>query len=199
MKNLVEVTKMKRLTIICISFIIVSLMFAGQSYAKVNPETVLGAWLLDEGKGNITADASGNGNDGTLMGSPNWVAGWSGNALEFNGSSTYVNCGNAEALNVDVFSVSFWCNIPNTQGWNHMISRGQHGASGSRGSVNWGVMMYDAQETILFETFNDTAWTGITASTTTGAWHHVVATYDGNTMQLYHDGQLAATISGIGI
>jgi len=199
MKNLMEVTKMKRLTIICISFIIVSLMFAGQIYAKVNPDTVLGAWLLDEGKGDITADASGNGNDGTLMGGPNWVAGWSGNALEFAGSSTYVDCGNAEALNVEVFSVSFWCNIPSTQGWNHIISRGQHGASGSPGSVNWGVMMYDAQETILFETYNDTAWTGITASTTTGEWHHIVATYDGDTMQLYHDGELASNVSGIGI
>jgi len=194
-----EVTKMKRSIVICISFIIVSLMCAGQSYAKVNPETVLGAWLLDEGTGATTADATGNGNDGTLMGAPNWVAGWSGNALEFNGSSTYVNCGNDESLNVEVFSVSFWCNIPSTQGWNHMISRGQHGASGSPGSVNWGVMMYDAQETILFETFNNTNWTGITAATTAGEWHHVVATYDGDMMQIYHDGQLANTTSGIGI
>jgi len=190
---------MTRLTIICISFIIVSLMCAGQSYAQIDSETVLGVWLLDEGKGDITEDASGNGHDGTLRGSPDWVAGQSGNALEFNGSSTYVNCGNAEALNVELFSVSFWCNIPSTQGWNHMVSRGSHGASGSPGSVNWGVMMYDAQETILFETYNDTTWTGITASTSTGEWHHVVATYDGDTMQLYHDGVLDSTTSGAGI
>jgi len=190
---------MTRLTIICISFIIVSLMFAGQSYAQVDSETVLGVWLLGEGKGDTTEDASGNGHDGTLMGSPNWIAGQSGNALEFTGSGTYVDCGNAEALNVEVFSVSFWCNIPSTQYWNHMISRGSHVASGTPGSVNWGVMMYDAQETILFETFNDTGWTGITADTSTGEWHHVVATYDGDTMQLYHDGELAATTSGAGI
>ena len=77
---------MTRLTIICISFIIVSLMFAGQSYAQIDPETVLGIWLLDEGKGDITEDASGNGNDGTLMGAPNWVAGKFGKALDFSGS-----------------------------------------------------------------------------------------------------------------
>ena len=191
---------MTRLTIICISFIIVSLMFAGQSYAQIDPETVLGAWLLDEGTGNITADASGNGNDGTLMGAPNWVAGQSGNALEFNGSSTYVDCGNAEALNVNVFSVSFWYNLPSsTQGWNHMISRGQHGASGSPGSVNWGIMMVSGAQRILFETHDDTSWIGIRADTTAGEWHHVVATYDGNTMQLYYDGALADTTSGRGI
>mgnify|MGYP001097735232 CR=1 FL=1 len=190
---------MKRLTVICISCIIFCLIFAGQSRAKVDPDTVLGIWLLDEGTGDTTEDATGNGNDGTLMGGPEWVAGWSGSALDFSGSNSYVDCGNAEALNVEVFSVSFWCNIPNTQSWNHMISKGQHGASGSPGSVNWGVMMYSNEETILFETYNNTTWTGISADTTTGQWHHVVATYDGSNMQLYHDGVQAANTSGAGI
>jgi len=190
---------MKRLTIICISFIIVSLMFAGQSYAEIDPDTILGIWLLDEGRGDITADASGNGNDGMLMGSPNWVAGWSGNALEFDGSSTYVDCGNAEALNVGVFSVSFWCNIPSTQGWNHIVSRGSHQGGGNPGAVNWGVMMYDSQETILYEAYNDTVKPSLSANTTTGAWHHVVATFDGATMQLYHDGVLADSGSATGM
>ncbi len=191
-----EVIKMTRLTIICTSFIIVSLMFAGQSYAEIDPQTVLGAWLLDEGTGNIAEDASGNGNDGTLMGAPNWVAGWSGNALEFIGSGTYVDCGNAEALNVGVFSVSFWCNIPSTQGWNHIISKGNHGASGTPGSVNWGVMMYSDEQRILFETYNNTSWTAVIADTTAGEWHHVVATFDGSILQLYHDGQSVGTSGG---
>ena len=185
MKALLEVTKMTRLTIICTSFVIVSLMCAGQSYAKVDPDTILGIWLLDEGNGDIAEDASENGNDGTLMNAPVWVDGVSGSALEFAGAGTYVNCGNAEALNVNVFSVSFWYNLPIAQGWNHMISRGSHVASGTPGSVNWGVMMYSNEERILFETYNDTGWTGITADTTTGQWHHVVATYDGDAMQLY--------------
>ena len=59
--------KMKRLTIICISFIIVSLMFAGQSYAEIDSESILGIWLLDEGSGDITEDASGNGHDLSLI------------------------------------------------------------------------------------------------------------------------------------
>ena len=186
-------------TIICIGLVIAGLMFAGPTHAQIDPETILGIWLLDEGTGDTTKDASGNGNDGTLMASPAWISGAFGNALDFSGTSSYVNCGNAEAFNVDLFSVSFWCYIPNTQSWNHMISRGQHVASGTPGSVNWGVMMFDAQETILFETFNDTSWLGISTGTTTGEWHHVVATYDGDTMELYHDGQLGVTTSGAGI
>ncbi|MGB2864903.1 MAG: LamG domain-containing protein [Sedimentisphaerales bacterium] len=198
MKNLMEVTKMTRLTIICISFITISLMFAGQSYAEIDPDTVLGMWLLDEGRGDITADASINGNHGTLEGGPTWIDGVYGKALDFSGSSSYVDCGNAETLNVEVFSVSFWCNIPNTQSWNHIISRGEHHGGGNPGAVNWGVMMYDGQETILYEVYNDTVKPSISVNTTTGEWHHVVATHDETTMQLYHDGQLAgATPAGI--
>ena len=190
---------MTRLAIICTSCLILSLMFAGQSRAQIDPETLLGAWLLDEGSGDTTADASGNGHDGTLVGSPDWVAGYFGNALEFNGSSTCVDCGNDPALNVEVFSVSFWCNIPNTQGWNHMISRGEHHGGGNPGAVNWGVMMWDGQETILYEAYNDTVKPSLSASTTIGEWHHVVATHDGATMQLYHDGELAGTNATTGI
>ncbi|UCG59584.1 MAG: hypothetical protein JSU70_08715 [Phycisphaerales bacterium] len=187
---------MKRLSMICTSFMILGFMFAGQSYAEITPETILGVWLLDEGTGDIAGDASGKGNDGTLINAPDWVAGQFGNALEFTGSN-HVDCGNDPALNVNVFSVSFWCNIPSTQGWNHIISRGSHVAYGDPGSVNWGVMMYDAQETILYETFNDVSWVGVTAGTNTGEWHHVVATLDGaGAMQLYHDGSLAGTGAG---
>jgi hypothetical protein len=187
---------MGRLTIICISFLVISLIFAGQSYAKINPDTVLGAWLLDEGTGSIAVDATGNGNDGALINSPNWVTGQFGNALEFDGVSSYVDCGNDESLNVDVFSVTFWYNFPTTQGWNHMISKGQHVASGTPGSVNWGVMMYSAEERILFETYNNTGWTAVLADTSAGQWHHVVATFDGGMMELYHDGQSVGTSGG---
>jgi len=187
---------MTRLATICIGSILIGLMLTGQSYAEIDPDTILGVWLLDEGSGDLTEDASGNGHDGTLVASPAWVTGYFGNALEFDGSSTYVDCGNAGVLNVDLFSVSFWCYIPSIQSWNHMISRGSHVASGSPGSVNWGVMMYDAQETILYETYNDTSWVGITAVTTAGEWHHLVATLDGTAMQLYHDGVLASSGSG---
>ncbi|MCH7920760.1 MAG: hypothetical protein IIC50_22640 [Planctomycetes bacterium] len=186
---------MTRLTKICISFVVVSLMFAGQGYA-LDRDSILGIWLLDEGQGDVTADGSGNGNDGTLMGGPNWVAGQSGDALGFDGSSTYVDCGAAEMLNIDVFSVSFWVNFPAAQGWNHMVSRGSHVSNGTPGSVNWGVMMYDGRESFLYECYDDTGWTAIEVPTSAGEWHHVVATFDGTQMQAFHDGALVGTQGG---
>jgi len=162
----------------------------------VTDPNLLGWWKLDEGAGTTVVDWSGHGNHGMFQGNPEWVEGYDGGALEFTGSSTYVDCGNAEALNIDVFSVSFWCNIPSTQGYNHMVSRGGHE---SASAVNWGVMMHGNEQRILFESFNDTTWPGIRSDTTIGQWHHVVATYDGDTMQLYHDGTLAETTSGAGM
>jgi len=78
---------MTRLTVIGISFIIVSLMFVGISNAKIDPQTAVGIWLFDKGSGDVAIDSSGNGNDGEFTGSPKWVTGKFGKALQLDGSS----------------------------------------------------------------------------------------------------------------
>jgi len=84
--------KMKIVVAICISLAVVSLMFAGQSSAKVDPKTAAGIWLFDEGAGNVAKDTSANGNDGKFVGNPAWAKGKFGNALKFDGSSTWLYC-----------------------------------------------------------------------------------------------------------
>jgi len=64
-----------------------SLLFIGQTVAKIDPKTLVGAWLFDENQGNTAKDASGNGNPGTLDKTPKWVDGKFGKALEFNGTN----------------------------------------------------------------------------------------------------------------
>ena len=44
---------------------------------------VIGAWLFDEGQGDIAADSSGNGVDGELKGGPQWIEGKFGKALKY--------------------------------------------------------------------------------------------------------------------
>ena len=46
---------------------------------------LLGWWKLDDGTGTVAADSSGNGNDGTFVGDPEWVAGKFGSGLLFDG------------------------------------------------------------------------------------------------------------------
>lgn len=45
-------------------------------------------WKFDEGTSTNAADSSGNGNNGVLINSPNWVTGLFSNALQFTTNST---------------------------------------------------------------------------------------------------------------
>ena len=58
-------------------------------YAEIDPKSVVGVWLLDEGEGEIVVDSSDNGNDGRLFGA-NWIDGKFGKALDFDGEDDYV-------------------------------------------------------------------------------------------------------------
>ncbi|MEK7400673.1 MAG: LamG domain-containing protein [Candidatus Poribacteria bacterium] len=79
------------------------------SYARYDPKTLAGIWLFDEGKGNTTADSSGNKNDGTFKGSPKWSDGKFSKCLEFDGASAYVDCGNGESLDITkAITVAAW-------------------------------------------------------------------------------------------
>ena len=51
---------------------------------------LVGWWSFDEGAGNVAKDGSGNGYDGTII-DATWADGQLGSALEFNGSSAYVD------------------------------------------------------------------------------------------------------------
>ena len=57
------------------------------------PSGPLAAYAFNEGSGTTTADASGNGVTGTLQGAAWTTAGKNGNALSFNGSTSYVDLG----------------------------------------------------------------------------------------------------------
>src|SRR5262245_2834158 len=67
------------------------------------------AYGFSEMTGTTTADASGNGNSGTLNGATRTTAGRFGNALQFNGSDAFVNLGNGPALQFSgSMTVSAW-------------------------------------------------------------------------------------------
>ena len=60
---------------------------------------LVAAYAFGEGAGTTTADATGKGHTGTLQGGASWTAsGKYGSALSFNGSTSYVDLGNAADL-----------------------------------------------------------------------------------------------------
>ena len=75
------------------------------------------------GSGTTWTDLSGKGNTGTLVNTPTY-SGVNGGTLSFNGSSQYVNCGNATNLQITVGTISAWFNANNgNSGYNGIIAK----------------------------------------------------------------------------
>lgn len=87
-----------RFILFCIYILTIILVFSGISYAKIDPQTCIGAWLFDEGKGDTAKDSSGNGNDGKISGAK-WADGKIGQALDFDGSTSRVDIPDNDNLN----------------------------------------------------------------------------------------------------
>jgi len=91
------------------SLVMVGLLFAGLSYAAIDPAIIAGMWVFDEGSGAVAGDSSGNGNDGELVGDPQWVAGKFGSALEFDGDGDYVTIPDSDSLDMaDQITIACW-------------------------------------------------------------------------------------------
>ena len=84
--------------------------------AAVDPATVVGAWIFEEGSGEVAADVSGNELDGVVNGNAEWVDGPFGMALQLDGSTAYVEVPAHENPR-DAITISIWVKS-NTETWN---------------------------------------------------------------------------------
>jgi hypothetical protein len=196
-----EVIKMTLKTIVSISFIVLSLMFASLSGARIDAESIMGMWLFDEGKGDIAKDLSGNGNDGELMNSPKWVEGKSGQALEFDGKANYVSVSDSSSLDVSTeASISLWAYINNfgtSSGDDVIIDKM---CSDPKGAFE--ILLFSANE--LEGRFTLATGTtirlgqGLGLTPTDKSWHHYASTFQSGEQKLYLDGKAVAEDSQTG-
>ena len=101
--------KVKYLLIVVFALFAAGLLSAVSSEARIDPETIAGMWLFDEDEGEVANDSSDNGNNGVLINRPKWDDGKFGSALEFDGMTTYVNCGNGPSLDItEEITVMAW-------------------------------------------------------------------------------------------
>lgn len=101
--------KVKYSLVVVVALFAAGLLFAVSSEAKIDPKAIAGMWLFDEDEGDVANDSSGNGNEGTLKNGPEWDDGKFGSALEFDGGTTYVNCGNGLSLDItEEITVMAW-------------------------------------------------------------------------------------------
>jgi hypothetical protein len=191
-----------RKKIIILVFFVLLLGLVLTSIAKAD---LAAWWRLDEGSGTTASDASGNGNNGTLNGDPQWVAGKLGGALEFDGYSDGANHttdpGNINWVSVDPFDVvgpgitmAAWIRPEGFDITDARIVTKQKTWSSS--DVWWMLSTYTDGTALRMRLKTDDG--GADNGTTTmwsdagyleaGVWSHAAATYDGSEMRLYHNG-----------
>jgi hypothetical protein len=191
-----------KLTLFCLSFTVVSLLLTHFANAKIELENLVAMWLLDEGKGTVVEDSSGNGHDGNVMGDLRWINGEFGEAIDFSGGAS-VQVPDHESLNfgTDSFTVLLWFNFSTPQDWNRLVREREPSGWGT-GNYGWEIQ---TQGTQIHWSLDDKA--GNHKKTTypnggNGEWHHtaMVVDRDRNLLVSYMDGadEKTANIANMG-
>jgi len=160
----------------------------------ISDPDLMGWWKLDEGAGTIALDWSGHNNHGRLFGDPQWVEGYDGGALEFDGVDDYVDCGNAADLQIrDAISIMCWIRVnPWTKTWETIFAKGDDSyrlsRSGSGNAIHFGCGGVTGSPDPYFDG---------TRTVTDYQWRHICGVYNGSSMIIYIDGvedsRMAAT------
>ena len=177
---------------LCISLILIGLV--GESQAAIDPTTVAGLWLFDDGAGDTAMDSSGKGLDGNLIDGPQWVNGKFGKALELDGAGAHVMF--PDHVNpTEAITISIWVKSAGAT-WN------QHG---------WVVEKRDAfilhpisdSVNMGFCVVNGAPWnqphswdTGAVGPDDITEWHMYTCTFDSATgdWKIFIDAQEASTL-----
>ena len=177
---------LSKMTLFVLVFLFLSLL-----PCSVNSELV-GYWTFD--KADETNDVSGNGNDGIIHGNPKLVAGKSGEALEFNGSTDYVEIPDSPGLSeLDALSLSAWIQPLKLGAWVAVAEKGIH--------LNWSYGFFiEPDGTLSFEVStgpgNNLVCCVGNVAMEIGVWYHIFGSYDGKTVKAYVDGKLAGEMPG---
>ncbi len=176
------------LTIIAITIVIGALVSSGYAF---DPKTIVGVWLLDEGKGTTVGDSSGNGHDGKIAGGTQWINGKFGKALQFvGGDSVSIPDDPTLEFGVNSFSVVTWVNFAQAQDWNRIVRSRNPGPWGG-GNVGWELQTQGIQ---IHWSLDDTAKANLQSTYPNGgdgSWHHTAMIVDRvkNVMLTYFDGE----------
>lgn len=156
------------------------------SLAQFNLSNDVLHMTFDSANNTFVPDLSTSENNGLNRGAQ-IVSGYSGSALQFNGTA-YVAIPNNDTLNIqNTISISLLASIekaePN-QGYT-LLSKGYAPTNGS-----YTIFIWDSQ--IYFE-LSSTNYLAFPISEYLGQWHHFIFTYDGEEMSAFVDGVSVAT------
>jgi hypothetical protein len=178
-----------------------SLLLTYAAYAATDNSLVL--YLpLNEGKGETTEDLSGNGNNGTLKGSPKWVDGYDGSALQFSGeeNGNYVEVPDNPLLNPkDEITCMAWVYFDGWEPTGGVISK----YVGSGNQRSYDIHMHHTLELSFTASCSSNGAYQVGVSTTNadapagtlaeGRWQHIAMTFKSSEfLRIYLDGEMVA-------
>lgn len=81
-------------------------------FMESTPSGLVGRWMMDDGSGTTTVDASGNNNTGTFINTPVWTNGVVRSGLRFNGANSGVNIGSNATIFVSLpATLTLWIKL----------------------------------------------------------------------------------------
>jgi hypothetical protein len=154
---------------------------------------LVGWWKFDEGTGDIAADSSGNGNDGTLNGPVEWTTeGKIGGAMAFTGPYNFVLVPSAPSLNpTQEITITAWIN-PSWTGNNRILQKSTEGSDTQYRLIKEGGnnIRVHFPPISRFEVTNNIP--------PQGEWTHLAATYDGSAIKVYYNGVVVGETAASG-
>jgi hypothetical protein len=157
---------------------------------SANTTGLVGYWSFNEGLGTQAGDMSGRGNNGTASGSPVWVEGKRGRALDFNGSSDNVSLPDPGTNSIfditNELSIFAWIKPNELSGYNVIVEK--QNIAGTDYSY-----IFDTYDNELFFDAYDGANPAVTtnnANLEAGQWYYVgvVFSWDQDTIKFYKNG-----------
>jgi fibronectin type 3 domain-containing protein len=143
--------------------------------------------LFNESGGTIANDASGNGNNGTLMNG----ASFTGSSVRLNGSGQYVALPTGLVSNLVDFTIAAWVNLASNNANTRIFDFGDsNGRYMFLSPNNHGGLRYAFG---LNYTWNEQAVLG--PALAANQWVHVAVTQSGRTVALYFNGVIVASLT----
>lgn len=178
-----------------------ALLFAVGAASTAGGANLIGHWDFEEGGGSTALDSSGNALHGAIS-NATYTEGIIGlYALDFNGSSAFVEVANDPLLTPQTIGISLWFKARAAQQAQPDLLDKGHGQGSSPYFAGY-VLQYQHADPTIVEAFYGNGSNFYSLGTGPGylddTWHHLVANLGEDEIALWVDAELIDRIAGMG-
>jgi hypothetical protein len=158
----------------------VVLVLGAASNVSADPNLVAW-WKLDDAVGNTASDSSGMLHHGTVGGTATWTTGMVGGALDFDGSSNYIDVDDINIIAIgEDLTIAMWLKADAVGEWISLLS--DDGWDPPAGQLHYNV---NPGGNIQLSINGPPEWeVDATSELTAGVWYHVATTYAPDTGEM---------------